>query len=156
MEALDPVGHRAPVRQQAAEPAVVDVRHADARRLGGDGVLRLLLGADEQDRAVAPRDVARELVGLVEQLLRLLQVDDVDAAALGEDEPLHLRVPAARLMAEVNSGLQQLLHGDDGHGRAPFSVDLEVHRRCLGGAGHSRPPSASILRRVEGQKRAPW
>ena len=90
-----------------------DVRHADARRLLRDGVLRLLLRADEEDRAAALGDVAREVVRLLEQLLRLLEVDDVDAAALAEDEAAHLRVPATRLVAEVDSGLQQLSHGDD-------------------------------------------
>ena len=34
---------------------------------------------------------------------------------------------------------------------SPFlGFGCEVHRRCLGGTGASRPPSASILRRVEG------
>src|SRR6185503_12929016 len=74
-----------------------------------------LLRADEEDRAAALGDVAGELVRLFEQRLRLLEVDDVDAAALVEDEPLHLRVPAARLVAEMHPGLQQLLHGDDCH-----------------------------------------
>ena len=44
-----------------------------------DRVLRLLLRADEEDRAAALRDVAGEVVRLLEQLERLLQVDDVDA-----------------------------------------------------------------------------
>ena len=113
VQPLDALGDRAPVRQQAAEPAVVDVGHADALRLLGDGVLRLLLRADEEHAAAALGDVAREVVGLLEQLERLLEVDDVDAAALGEDEALHLRIPAAGLVAEVDSGLQQVLHGDD-------------------------------------------
>src|SRR4029079_15376412 len=65
---------------------------------------------------------------LFEQRLRLLQVDDVDAAALVEDEALHLRVPAARLVAEVNPGLQQLLHGDDCHDLS-FRL-LAIHRRA--------------------------
>ncbi len=85
---------------------MVDVRHADAGRLAGDRILRLLLGADEQHGAVALGDAARKVVRLVEQLLGALQVDDVDPAAFGEDESLHLRVPAARLVAEVNAGLQ--------------------------------------------------
>ena len=106
VEVGDPVGDRAPVREQPAEPAVGHERHADARRLVTDGVLGLLLGADEQDRAAALGDVAREIVCVLDELLRLLQVDDVDAAALGEDETLHLRVPAACLVAEVNSSLQ--------------------------------------------------
>ena len=46
-------------------------------------------------------------------LERLLEVDDVDAVALAVDEPLHLRVPAAGLVTEVDTGLEQLLHGDD-------------------------------------------
>ena len=106
VQVRDPVGDRAPVREQAAEPAVRDVRHADALGLVADSVLRLLLRADEEDRAAALGDVACEVVCILDELLRLLQVDDVDAAALGEDETLHLRVPAACLVAEVNSSLQ--------------------------------------------------
>ena len=58
-----------------------------------------------------------ELVRPVDVGQRLLQVDDVDAVALGEDVALHLRVPAAGLVPEVHAGVQQLPHGDDGHGR---------------------------------------
>ena len=101
---------------------MVDVRHADAGRLGRDRVLRLLLRADEQDGAAALGDVLRERVRLVEQLLRLLQVDDVDAAALREDEALHLRVPAAGLVAEMDPGLEQVLHGNNGHRTPPSAV----------------------------------
>ena len=113
VQVRDPVRDRLPVRQQPAQPAMVHVGHADARSLLGDRVLRLLLRADEEDAAAAARDVAGEVVGLLEQLGGLLQVDDVDPAALGEDEALHLRVPAAGLVAEVDSGLQELAHGDD-------------------------------------------
>jgi hypothetical protein len=52
-------------------------------------------------------------VRLLEELERLLEVDDVDAAALREDVAAHLGVPAAGLMAEVHAGLQQLPHRDD-------------------------------------------
>ena len=57
-----------------------------------------------------------ELVGLVDVGQRLLQVDDVDAVAVGEDESLHLRVPATGLMSEVCAAVEQLLHGYDSHG----------------------------------------
>jgi hypothetical protein len=41
-----------------------------------------------------------------------LQIDDVNAIALPEDVFLHLGIPTARLVTEMNASLQQLLHGD--------------------------------------------
>ena len=67
-----------------------------------------------------------EFEGIVDVAQRLLQVDDVDAVALGEDEALHLRVPTAGLMSEVNAAVEQLANGDDGHADALLSVHLEV------------------------------
>ena len=45
----------------------------------------------------------------------LLQVDDVDAVAVGEDEATHLRVPTTGLVAEVDTGIEKLAHGNDCH-----------------------------------------
>ena len=61
VQALDALRDRAPVGEQAAEPAVVHVGHPDAGRLARDRVLRLLLRADEQDGAATLGDVAHEL-----------------------------------------------------------------------------------------------
>src|SRR6266540_2230733 len=110
------------VRQRAAQPPVVHIGHAAALRLILDRLLRLLLGADEQDRPAVLDGAANEPVGGVDPLERLLQIDDVDAVALTEDETAHLRVPTARLVAEMDAGLQQLLHGDDSHGVSPSVV----------------------------------
>ena len=88
-------------------------------------------------------------VRLLEQRLGLLQVDDVDAAPLGEDVAAHLRVPAPRLVAEVHSGLQELAHADDGHGSILLRL-LHI-RPAAGGwnrgsaSRHRHPP---VLRRV--------
>ena len=144
LQVSDPVGDRPPVGQQPAEPAVGDERLSDAGRLADDGLLGLLLRPDEEDRAAALGDRAREIVGLLEQRLRLLEVDDVDTAALVEDEALHLRVPAAGLVAEVHSGLQQLLHGDDCHGES-FRL-LRVRRRARTEPGEiaPAPPSGGV------------
>ena len=114
-EATEPAVDGGEVGEHAAQPALVDEGHADARRLLGDGFLGLLLRADEQDRAALGDQVLDVGVGLVDVVERLLQVDDVDAVALGEDEALHLRVPAPGLVPEVDTALQQLSHGDDGH-----------------------------------------
>ena len=114
VEPVDPIGHRAPVREETAEPTMVDVRHAGPLRLALDTFLCLLLRADEEDGAAALGDVAEKLLRLVQRRGGLGEVDDVDAAALAEDEAAHLGVPAPRLVTEMDSGLQQLAHGD-GH-----------------------------------------
>ena len=90
---------------------MVHVRLADPGRVRLDGVLALLLGTDEQHAAVALADVSKVLGGLVQQVGRLLQIDDVDAVALAEDKSAHLGVPSPRLMTEMHSGLEQLAHG---------------------------------------------
>ena len=48
-EALDRLLHGDPVSQKTTEPAAVDVGHAGAGGFLGDGILRLALGADEED-----------------------------------------------------------------------------------------------------------
>jgi hypothetical protein len=72
VQAPDPLVDRLEVREEPAQPALVDVRHAAA--VGGllDRVAGLLLGAHEQDRPASSGQVARELLGVVEQALRLL------------------------------------------------------------------------------------
>jgi len=55
-------------------------------------------------RAQLLEEVARRL----QVLLGLLQVDDVDPRPAAVDEPLHLRVPPLRLVAEMDARLQQL------------------------------------------------
>jgi hypothetical protein len=115
VQPLDPLGDRLEVGEQATEPALVDVRHAGALGRFLDRVAGLLLGTDEHDGAAARGDAGGELLSTLQQLVRLLQVDDVDPAALAVDEAAHLGIPAARLVTEVDAGLQQLPDADFGH-----------------------------------------
>ena len=55
------------------------------------------------------------LKSLIDEFEGLLQVDDVNAVAFGEDETLHLGVPTAGLVTKVNAGIQHLTHSYDGH-----------------------------------------
>jgi hypothetical protein len=126
LEALQALVDGLEVGEHAAEPALGDVRHADAGRLLGDRLLRLALGADEHDRPAVGDRLLDEVVGAVDVAQGLGQVDDVDAVALGEDEALHLRVPALGLVPEVGAALDELSHGDDGHGGA----SRDVPRAC--------------------------
>ena len=111
----DALGHRLEVGEHAAEPTLVHVGHAALLGVAAHGILRLLLGADEQDRAATGDEVADVAVGGFHSTERLLEVDDVDAVALTEDETLHLRVPPAGLVTEVGAGFEHLAHRDDSH-----------------------------------------
>src|SRR5687767_3078191 len=91
-----------------------------------------------------------ELLGLTQQRLGLQKVDDVDAAVLAVDEPAHLRVPAAGLVAEVHAGLQQLSDPNLGHGSCSLNDDAgrKARRRARNPAGWpgravSRTPAGS-------------
>jgi hypothetical protein len=97
-------------------------------RFLGDRVLRLALRADEEDvppsaatRARTPRPPGTAC--------RLAEVDDVDAVPFAEDERLHLRVPALRLVPEVNAGLQQVFHRDPGQAASTSSIGTGARPR---------------------------
>ena len=108
--------HRGEVGEHTAQPTLTDVGHTDTASLLVNGFLRLLLGTDEQDGAAVGDRLLDELVGPVDVGQRLLEVDDVDAVALGEDEALHLGVPTTGLVPEVDAALQELAdRHDSGH-----------------------------------------
>jgi hypothetical protein len=67
----------------------------------------MALGADEQYPLALSDDIGHDLLCALELAQGLVQVDEIDAVALGEDEPPHLRVPATGLVAEVDPGLEQ-------------------------------------------------
>ena len=112
LKALDRGPDRDEVGQRTAEPAMGDVELAAAPRLFLDRMLRLTLGADEQQPPPHASHVLDVVRRLAEAQKRLLKIDDVDAVTATEDETAHLRIPAPRLMAEVDTRLQHLLHRD--------------------------------------------
>ena len=135
---LEAAAHGHEVGEQPAQPALGHVGHAAALGLLGDRLLGLALGADEQDVLALGGQVLHELQRVLEQPVGLLQVDDVDPVALAEDVLLHLRVPAAGLVPEVDARFEQVLHADargDGAASGAGVVD--------GGLGQRRPPSVS-------------
>ena len=77
--------------------------HAAAQSLVTDGLLSLLLGADEQDVAALSCNFLHVVVSLVQLLHGLLQIDDVDAVTLGEDVLRHFGVPSSGLVTEMDA-----------------------------------------------------
>src|SRR5579872_6511226 len=103
------------VGKQPAQPALVHVELVGSNRFVTHGLLGLLLGADKEHLLTRRRKVANVLERVLQAVDGLLKVDDVNAVALREDVTAHLWVPAAGLMAEMDTRLQKLLHGNDRH-----------------------------------------
>ena len=119
-EFLDTAVDRAPICERPPQPAHVHIGHATALSLAFDGLLRLALRADKEHHAIVGNRVAHEGIGRFQGLECALQIDDVNAVAFGEDVGFHQWVPLAGSMAEVDPGLEQFLHADNGHfGRPP-------------------------------------
>src|SRR5579875_3705479 len=116
LEPLDRGPDGLEVGQHPAQPAVVDIEHAAAFGLFPDDVLGLFLGAHEQQRAAGAGKVAHKVVGAAKHAHGLLQIDDMNPVTSPEDIRLHLGVPAAGLVPEVDASLQKLFHADFGHG----------------------------------------
>src|SRR5690606_29872404 len=124
---------RTEVRQKAAEPALVDVVLASAFRFFTDCILCLFFSSDEEHFAAFCTSLAHEVVCFLKFLDRLLKVDDVDAVTLHEDVFLHLRVPAACLVTEVDTCFKKLFHCDNCHFcylRLVFWSSASINRRA--------------------------
>src|SRR6202022_4207075 len=98
--------HRLEVREQPAQPSLGHVHRPAALGFALHNVDELPLGADEEDVVAAENHFSRELLRPLELSQSLLQIDDVDAVPFGEDETTHLRVPAAGLVSEVDTGFE--------------------------------------------------
>jgi len=80
-----------------------------------DGLLRLLLGADEEHAAPFADGCGQKVARRFELAERLAEVDDVDAVARVEDKRLHLGIPPLGLVPEMNARFQQFLNANTYH-----------------------------------------
>jgi hypothetical protein len=157
LELFDALAHGLEIGQHPAQPPLVDVEHPAALGLLFDRLLGLPLGADEQNRPAVGHRVADECVGVGEPLDRFLQIDDVDAVALPEDVLLHLRIPAPRLVSEMDPRFQQFLHADGGHTRSLVAGCLRPRHRAVepGRARHlDAARRACVISRSQGSAQA--
>ena len=124
---------------------------ARALSLDANRPLGLPLGADEQDLSALGDALAHEVEGGLESRERLIQIDDVDAVALPEQERLHPRIPAPGLVSEMDTGLQQDANGQrfgfkGGGRRGLAAVDPGRLRSLSRGLGHRISPSRFCVR----------
>ena len=81
--------------------------------------------ADEQDGAAIGDQLTNELGRLAEQRQGALQIDNMNAIALTENERCHFRIPKTGLVAKMHPRFQHPAHGDVGHGNS--SLGLVLH-----------------------------
>ncbi len=97
------------VREHPAEPPLGDEEGTGALRFLFDDATELALGANEKHTLSLEHHLPHRLLGPVEPVQGLAEIDDVDAVALREDEPLHLRIPTAGLVSEMDTCLEQFV-----------------------------------------------
>ena len=137
VQTVHAAAHGLEVGEHAAQPAGVHIVHAHAGGLLLDGLLGLLLGAHEEDGLALLAQLTDEVIGLLQLLHGLLQVDDIDPVALGVDVGRHLGIPTTGLVAEVHAGLQQLLHRYDCHDLFPPKIQFDLSGRVIFPANRS-------------------
>lgn len=107
-------GHEAVLDRGVGESAAAPVRTvcilAAFDRSALDERHSLLVPRHEHDDAGAERNVRREVQSVAEQRLRLLQIDDVDAESVSEDERQHVRVADTDLVTEMDASSEQIFH----------------------------------------------
>ena len=115
LETRDGAFNGVKIRQSAAEPAFSDMILPAFLSRFLHGLLGLFLCADEQNLSAFADGRKQEIRSGFELIQRLAEVDDVNAIASVEDEGLHLGIPALRLVAEMDTRIQQFLNTNTNH-----------------------------------------
>ena len=105
-EALKALVNSAEVGKHSTQPAVIHIRHSHAGSLLSNCFLRLLLRSDKHDAATVSHGLLNKFVCTIDVGKRLLQINNVNAIALGENKALHLGIPTTGLVPEVNAAIE--------------------------------------------------
>ena len=122
--------HGLEVGQETTEPPLVHIRLSHAGCLLADSFLSLLLGAHKQNGSTVGNGLTHKVVGLVDKGQGLLQVDDVNATAFGQNKALDFGVPPTSLVSKVNTAVEQLSNCYGSHRCTPLFSVISPHRRC--------------------------
>ena len=95
--------YRAEVGEHSTQPPIIDVWHTHACRLLSNTLLGLFFSPDKKHRAAMGNCFFHEFVSSVDERKRTLQIDDVNAISLRQDEALHFWIPAPSLVSKVDS-----------------------------------------------------
>src|SRR5262249_4819872 len=115
LQTLETLANGTVIRESAAEPALVHVRHAAAGGFSLDGFLGLAFGADKEHEGTLAGELREITIASQEAAYRFTQIDDVDEITFAVNIRAHLRVPPAGTVPKVNTGVDKVLDLDNGH-----------------------------------------
>ena len=96
------------VREHATKPTLGDIECSALLRFLLDDRSELPFGAHEQDFFARKNDLVHGCFCGDQPVERFTQINDVNPVALREDEFLHLRIPTASLVSEMDASLEKL------------------------------------------------
>ena len=130
---------------------MVDVILTGLGRGLGNHVGCLTLGANHEHTSAGCGNVADRGQSAIQKRNRLLQVENVNIVADAKDVLFHLRVPAARVMAEMDTSFKQLAHRKRGNAHLSVFLRLCLHGFCPG----TCPDTGALRRDVSPTPRTP-
>jgi hypothetical protein len=89
---------------------MIDEWHARTLRFLAYDFRRRALGSDEEDFAILLGEIADFFKRLVHCRNGVLEIDNVDFIARAEDELVHLWIPVAALVAEMDACAKHIFH----------------------------------------------
>ena len=98
------------IGQHTAQPTLVHVEHTATQSLVLNSLLSLFFGTHKQNILALSSHRFHKVISLIHLVYCFLQVNNVDTVPFSEDKTRHFGVPSPGLVAEMNTGLQQLFH----------------------------------------------
>ena len=144
LELGDALANGLEVGEQPTEPAVVHVERLHPCRFGGDDLLRLALGADEEDRLAFGSEPGNEIESIPEERQGLVEIHDVDPTPRPVDVRPHARVPPLGFVAEMEARFQQVPHAY-GRGHRIDYWGINYRRMTASGGSEAEDEPSSAL-----------
>ena len=116
------------VGERTAHPAFHHVIHAGVFSGFANDLLRLALGADEQDLAAVDHGALQKVARICDLVDGFGDVDDADTVLGTVDIVFHFGVPTFRLMSKMTSRFEQIFDCERHFSVPPFFVTVLFHR----------------------------
>ena len=114
-QAFDRLLNRFIVCQHAAQPTMVNIRHACTLRLFFNDIACLTFGTNKQNSTFVRHQTANNFLRLLEQWNSFFQVNNVNFITHTKNVLSHFGVPVTSLVTEMHTGFNHLAHSNLRH-----------------------------------------